>query len=306
MKKIIFSLLLSICSLNGFSQEAPKNVGQLNNQNIGIVNKSNVKIDSNTINSSIRSLKDEANVEMAVLVVDSVKPYAIEDYAIKLAESWKVGTKGLDNGIIMVVAVNDRKARIEVGYGLEGQIPDLVANQILQESAVPLFKEGKYQEGIVKVVGKIKSVAKDPNAYKQSLENKEKKTKVFDVIKFVFWLVLLCLFFGLFAHPLNKYIKVVVLGGVTYIITYYLMKKGIELSSFYSIVAGSVGLLNFTKFIEFVAKNTVQVESPNSSFPEYNQNQDHRQSGSRQSNDRSEPKSGGEGRFGGGGSSADW
>lgn len=86
--------------------------------------------------------------QIAVLVVDSTSPLPIENYGIEVAEAWKVGDEGTDNGAIIILAVKDRKVRIEVGYGLEGQIPDAVAGRIIDESMIPFLKQSDWDAAI--------------------------------------------------------------------------------------------------------------------------------------------------------------
>lgn len=86
--------------------------------------------------------------QVAVLLLPTTQPEAIEQFGIRLAEAWKIGHKGADNGVIVIVAKNDRKMRIEVGYGLEGAIPDAVARRIIAERMAPLFKQGDFFGGL--------------------------------------------------------------------------------------------------------------------------------------------------------------
>jgi len=86
--------------------------------------------------------------QIAVLMLPSTQPEAIEAFGIRLAEAWKIGHKGVDNGVIVIVAKNDRKMRIEVGYGLEGAIPDVIAKYIIAERMAPLFKQGDFFGGL--------------------------------------------------------------------------------------------------------------------------------------------------------------
>ena len=86
--------------------------------------------------------------QIAVLLLPTTQPEAIEQFGIRLAEAWKIGHKGADNGVIVIVAKNDRKMRIEVGYGLEGVIPDAVARRIIAERMAPLFKQGDFFGGL--------------------------------------------------------------------------------------------------------------------------------------------------------------
>ncbi len=86
--------------------------------------------------------------QIAVLLVPSTAPETIEQYAIRVAEAWKLGRKGVDDGLLIVVARTDRAVRIEVGYGLEGVVPDAIANRVIDETIVPRFRSGDYYGGL--------------------------------------------------------------------------------------------------------------------------------------------------------------
>lgn len=86
--------------------------------------------------------------QIAVLMLPTTKPEEIEQFGIRVAEAWKVGRKGVDDGAILIVAKDDRAVRIEVGYGLEGVIPDAVAKRIIEEDIVPRFKQGDFSGGV--------------------------------------------------------------------------------------------------------------------------------------------------------------
>jgi len=86
--------------------------------------------------------------QIAVLIVPTTAPEAIEQYGIRVAENWKLGSKGIDDGVLFLAALQDRALRIEVGYGLEGAIPDAVAKRVIAEIVVPYFKQGDYYGGI--------------------------------------------------------------------------------------------------------------------------------------------------------------
>jgi uncharacterized protein len=96
--------------------------------------------------------------QIAVLIVPTVKPEAIEQYSIRVVEQWKLGRKGVDDGVLLLVAKQDKKLRIEVGYGLEGGLNDATARRIIAETITPHFKEGRFYEGIDAGVGRIIAV----------------------------------------------------------------------------------------------------------------------------------------------------
>ena len=99
--------------------------------------------------------------QLAVLMVPSTQPEPIEAYTLRVAETWKIGRKGQDNGVVMLIAKNDKKARLEVGYGLEGALTDVTARRIIAESMAPQFSAGRYAAGIGAAVDRIISVVAD-------------------------------------------------------------------------------------------------------------------------------------------------
>ncbi len=102
----------------------------------------------NRIESELAALEMHKGSQIVVLVVPTTHPEEIEQYGIRAAEQWKLGRKGVDDGAILLVAKDDRRVRIEVGYGLEGALPDATANRIVDETIAPHFKLGDYDGGV--------------------------------------------------------------------------------------------------------------------------------------------------------------
>lgn len=100
------------------------------------------------LEARLRAFDDRKGSQLAVLVVDTTQPEAIEQYALRVAEQWKVGRKKVDDGAILLVAKTDHAVRIEVGYGLEGVLTDATSKRIISETIVPRFKQGDYFGGI--------------------------------------------------------------------------------------------------------------------------------------------------------------
>jgi len=100
------------------------------------------------LEAKLAAYESRRGSQMAVLLVPTTKPEEIEQYSIRVAEAWKIGRKGVDDGIILVVAKDDRRLRIEVGYGLEGIIPDSLARRVIDERIVPRFREGDFYGGV--------------------------------------------------------------------------------------------------------------------------------------------------------------
>jgi uncharacterized protein len=100
------------------------------------------------LESRIAAFESKRGSQMAVLLLPSTKPEEIEQYAIRVAEAWKIGRKKVDDGLILIVAKDDRRLRIEVGYGLEGAIPDSAAKRVIDERITPRFRNGDFFGGV--------------------------------------------------------------------------------------------------------------------------------------------------------------
>ena len=98
--------------------------------------------------------------EIVILTVKNLNGLSIEEYSIKVAEAWKVGNIDKDDGIILLISSEDRKVRIEVGYGSEAKINDAKAGRILDENVIPHFKNGDWEGGILEGVANIKETLK--------------------------------------------------------------------------------------------------------------------------------------------------
>jgi uncharacterized protein len=108
-----------------------------------------------SLNQLLRDFEARKGSQVAVLIVPTTNPESIEQYSIRVAEVWKIGRKKIDDGVVLVVAKNDRKLRIEVGYGLEGALTDVTAKRIIDEYITPQFRSGDFSGGISAGVNQI-------------------------------------------------------------------------------------------------------------------------------------------------------
>ena len=108
-----------------------------------------------TLEQTLSAFEARKGTQLAVLIISSALPEAIEQYALRVAESWKIGRKHVDDGVILVVAKDDRTLRIEVGYGLEGALSDIISKRIISETIVPRFKQGDFFGGIALGIDQI-------------------------------------------------------------------------------------------------------------------------------------------------------
>lgn len=115
------------------------------NDYVNVINEAEV----NKIISIGKELEDKTGAQAVVAVINSTNNVPIEDYAINLFRNWGIGQKNKDNGLLILLAINDRTWRVEVGRGLEGAIPDVLSNRVMESVAKPSFMEGKYGEGLL-------------------------------------------------------------------------------------------------------------------------------------------------------------
>ncbi|MGC3979643.1 MAG: YgcG family protein [Steroidobacteraceae bacterium] len=100
------------------------------------------------LEARLLALQTRKGSQLAILLVPTTQPETIEQYSIRVADVWKLGRKDVDDGVLLLVAKNDRNVRIEVGYGLEGVLNDATTNRIIRQLIVPAFRDGDYSRGI--------------------------------------------------------------------------------------------------------------------------------------------------------------
>ncbi len=110
------------------------------------------------IEQKLAAFEARKGAQIGVLVLPTTKPETIEQYAVRVQETWKLGRKGVDDGVLMIVAKDDRRLRIEVGYGLEGVLPDAIAKRIIEDDITPQFRGGNFYAGINAGVDRIMNV----------------------------------------------------------------------------------------------------------------------------------------------------
>ena len=144
---VIISLITNNPKNNNTSKselKIPEAVGYVNDF-AGVISLEN----KNNLNSYLKELDKKTGAEIAVVTIASLKGNSVEDVALDIGRKWGVGKKGKDNGVVLLVATGDKKMRIEVGYGLEGIIPDGKAGRIRDNYMIPFFKQGDMEQGII-------------------------------------------------------------------------------------------------------------------------------------------------------------
>lgn len=144
MRKYITTLIFTLIAAIGFTQDFPAKPNKLVNDYTGTLSAAQVA----QLERKLVAFDDSSSTQIAVAILKSVGEYDISEYAMELGRKWGVGDKGKNNGIIVVVALGDRKISIQTGYGLEGALPDMYARRIIDNDIKPYFKAGNYYGGL--------------------------------------------------------------------------------------------------------------------------------------------------------------
>lgn len=147
---------------SGSPAAAAKNVPKFSNH---LVDDANVVPDDveQQVNNELADYQTRTTNQVAVLTVKTTEPQSIEDYAVDVGNEWGIGNKDKDNGILMVLAMDDRKGRIEVGYGVQGDLTDVKARDILETQVFPRLKQGNPGEAVVSGERAIRASLGDTN-----------------------------------------------------------------------------------------------------------------------------------------------
>jgi uncharacterized protein len=250
------------------------------------------------LTQTIKGLELRKGSQVAVLIVPTTEPETIEQYSIRVAEAWKIGRRKIDDGALLVVAKNDRKLRIEVGYGLEGALTDVTARRIIDEIITPKFRSGDFAGGISAGVDRIIGVIDgEPLPAPEPQQSFGGGQEHFDLLFNP--LVLFGIFVGgaLLRTLLGRLIGSVATGGLVGIVAWFIFG-----SLILSGIAGVIALV-FTMLSDGVTAATPRGRggwSGGSSGASWGGS-----SGGSSSSD-SGGFSGGGGSFGGGGASGSW
>jgi uncharacterized protein len=153
---IVFFLLFSFYLSIAFALEIPKRPEGYVSDYAGMISQAVRQ----RLEERLRQFEEETTNPVVVVTFPSLEGESLEDFSIRLAEAWKIGQKGKDNGVILLIFKNDRQVRIEVGYGFEGALTDATSKLIIENEIVPRFREGRFDEGVENAIQAILSATK--------------------------------------------------------------------------------------------------------------------------------------------------
>ncbi len=151
------------------------------------------------LDNSLKYFEQQESTQIVVLTVPTLSGDSLDDFSIRVADKWKIGQKGLDNGAILLIAKKERKLRIEVGYGLEGKLTDLVSGRIIRNVILPWFKQGNFDQGVLDGVAAMMAVVK--GEYKGKAVHPVRKKSANNLLAAI---VPLVIFFSFLGTILNR------------------------------------------------------------------------------------------------------
>ena len=194
MKKLlfIFSLLFSICGVAQIEKVIPAKPSPA--KLVNDFTNTLTPAQKQALEDKLVAYDDSTSNQVAVVIVNTTGDYTVGEVALELGRRWGVGNKDINNGIILLVAKDDRKMTIQVGYGLEGALPDITTKSIIDNELTPSFKEGNYYRGLDKGIDAIIQATK--GEYKAPANYSSKKKKGISVSTIIFIIIILIVIFS--------------------------------------------------------------------------------------------------------------
>ncbi len=127
------------------------------------------------LESILQYERDSTSNQIAILIIESLEGASLEEYTLSVAEKWGLGKKGKDNGVLFLIAMQERQVRIEVGSGLEGALTDLMASRINRNELIPRFRQGNYDEGVIAATNAIIQTIKGEYKNEEPVVRKTKR-----------------------------------------------------------------------------------------------------------------------------------
>jgi uncharacterized protein len=170
------------------------------------------------LEAKLSALEAETGAQIAVLIIPTARPEAIEQYALRVAEAWTLGREGVDDGALLVIATEDRQVRIEVGYGLEGALTDATSRRIIAEAIVPHFRTGDMYGGTAAGVDRMILVVRGEELPAPAVRSSGDSPMAYLPLAFVLAIVA----GGIFTKLFGKFFGAAATAGLTGLITFNL------------------------------------------------------------------------------------
>lgn len=143
-----------------------------------------------TLNNELKTFQDSTSNQVVFLMIPTLNNYPLDYYSMDVAQKNKIGTKEHDNGVLFLVVKNDRKMRIEVGYGLEGALPDALASSIIRNVVRPYFRSEQYYKGIKAGLDAVISAVKGEYTAIKQTDKEKKKSPISTILMIIFFIII--------------------------------------------------------------------------------------------------------------------
>ncbi|WP_173196540.1 YgcG family protein [Geobacter sp. SVR] len=190
MNKLILLFFLLLLPRLAFGLDVPPLVAHVNDY-AGMLSADTAR----TLERSLAAFEQSDSTQIVLLTVPTLAGENLEEFSIKVAEAWRIGRKGVDNGVILLIARDDRRVRIEVGMGLEGRLTDLVSGRIIRGEITPRFKAGDFEGGIIAGTTAIMEAVKG-EYHGTGNEHRPGKRSMPGVATMLIFLLVACVFLG--------------------------------------------------------------------------------------------------------------
>ncbi|HEY8783190.1 MAG TPA: TPM domain-containing protein [Mucilaginibacter sp.] len=193
LKKLTILFTLLLIGFMSFSQQLPPKSNALVTDFTNTISPGDIQL----LENKLVAFDDSTSTQIAVVIIKSVGEYDINDYGLKLGRAWGIGQKGKNNGILVLVALNDHKVSIQTGYGAEGAVPDVITHEIIQNDIVPRFRQNDYYGGLNAATDDLMKYMKgEYKANKRPREQQQPSGGGIFVLIFIVVIVLIIIFRG--------------------------------------------------------------------------------------------------------------
>lgn len=187
---ILILFLCLICGMASAQRKIPPQAGKMVHDEAGILQPNTVR----ALENFIAQQTDTTSNQIGVYIIPSLEGEILEDYAVRVFKEWGLGQKGRDNGVLLLIAINDRQVKIEVGYGLEGALTDLTASRIIRNEIAPRFRQNQYDDGVTAAVLAINQAIKGEYTNDGATERRpqgKRKSPLFTLLMIVLIIIFL-------------------------------------------------------------------------------------------------------------------
>ena len=241
MRKYLLTVLLILLPIISSALDVPPLKGHVNDY-AGMLSLQAAQ----QLEARLGAFERSDSTQVVLLTVSSLEEEDIEGFSIRVAEAWRIGQKGLDNGVILVIANQERKARIEVGRGLEGKLTDLVSGRIIRNEMAPRMKAGDIDGGITAGVVAIMAAVKGEYTAK-GRDLRHGKRGANPIFTLVIFLVVVCVFLGSMSRVLGAVagaiglplVSFLAFSGISFVLLVLLAVGGVAIGLFLPILFGS-------------------------------------------------------------------